>query len=529
MVPLDEGRLLQSVRGLAIALAVLGSVVRFYGLGTKVFWHDEAHTGRVIAGSFMSEVVDDVFDNSAHTREELLVHQFPRKKKRTAADTIRILAREDPRQVPLYFVLARAWTQVFGPSVAVLRAFSAFFGLLCLPLVFFLARELFGRALEGWVAVGLLAVSPVFIVFSQEARQYALWVDLVIVASWLLLRALRRAEEGDGAGWSFALYGVTIGLALCAHLLTVLVMAAHFVFVVVLSRFRPARPVWMTLAAQLAVSACFWPWARLIMAEAEHRPWIPWAAVDIGFVTWLRRAAGSYARVFYDTSDISLRNLGGVAVVVTLLASGWCVVLLVRRAPLRSRLFILLLGGACSLPMIVVDLWSGGVRALVTRYQLPALLALELAVAFGIAHLLTDARRRRYWQGIGVAAMLVACGSYSAAHYARSETWWNKGNGRKMLAAVRHVEQWPEPLIVSSKSSREGVGQALSIAHQLSDSTRILLVVEPEMPIIPEAFEEVFLWRVTPAMRDRLLAKGWQLRKTEVPLLFRASGLRSEP
>jgi uncharacterized membrane protein len=410
---------------------------------------------------------------------------------------------------------------LFGPSVVVLRAFSALFGVLCLPLVFLLARELFGRSLEGWVAVALVAVSPIFVAYSQEARQYALWIDLVILASWLLLRALRRAEKGDGAGWSFALYGVTIGLALCAHLLTALVMAAHFVFVVVLNRFRPVRPVWMTLAAQLVVSAAFWPWARLILVEAKHRLWISWAAGDIGLAFWLRRAASYYARVFFDINDMSLRGPGGVAAALTLMLAVVCVVLLVCCAPRRARIFTLLLGAACSLPMIVVDLWSGGVRALVTRYQLPALLALELAVAFGLSHLLTDARRRRYWEGIAVAAMLVACGSYSAAHYAQSETWWNKGNGREELAVVRQADNWPAALIVSSKSRREGVGQALSLAHQVSEGTRILLVVEPEMPVIPDDFENVFLWHVTPTMRNRLREDGWQLIKTEGPDLFR--------
>lgn len=523
-----QGGVLRWVRGFAIVLAVLGSLVRCDGLGDEVFWFDEAHTGRVIAGSYMWEVVNDVFDNRVHTREELLAHQFPRED-RTAADTVRILAKEDPRQTPLYFVLVRGWVQVFGSSVVVLRAFSALFGVLCLPLVFLLARELFGRSLEGWIALALVAISPIFIAYSQEARQYALWIDLVIVASWLLLRALRRTEKGERAGWSFALYGVTVGLALCAHLLTVLVMAAHLVFVIVLNRFRPVRPVWMTLGALLAVSAAFWPWARLILAEAEHRLWISWAAGDIGLAAWLRRAASYYARVFVDFNDMSLRGPGGVAAALTMMVAAGCVVLLVCYAPRRARIFTLLLGAACSLPLIVVDLWSGGVRALVTRYQLPALLALELAVAFGLSHLLTGTGRKGRWVASGTAVMLVACATYSAVLYARSETWWNKGNGREELAVVRQVENWPAALIVSSKSSRAGVGLALSIAHQFDKNTRILLVVEPEMPVIPEGFENVFLWRVTHAMRDRFLTSGWRLRKTEVPNLFRAIRTPSAP
>lgn len=520
-----DDRLLRWVRACSIVLVLLGTVIRFDGLDTKVFWHDETHTGCAIAGSRMRQILLDVFDGEVHTRDEVLVHQFPREGK-TVVHTLRALAKDDPRQVPLYFVLAREWVMTLGSSTTVLRAFSAVLGILSLPLVFLLCRELFSRSLEAWIAVGLISVSPIHFSFAQEARQYILWVDLVILASWLLLVAMRRARAGDRAGGWFILYGFAIGLALFSHLLTVLVMAAHMGFVVVARRFRPAASVWMTLAAQLVVSAAFWPWARFILAEAKHRAWISWATTDVGLAAWLPRAAGTYVKTFFDTGEGGLHTISQVPAVLALLATVGCVVLLVRFAPPRSRLFILFLGLVCSLPMITVDLWSGGVRTLVSRYQFPVLLALELSVAFGIAHLLTNPARGKRWAGAGLAALIVGCGSYSAVIHRSAEAGWTKFLGRETLDAVRHVEQHPVPLVVSSKSNRRSLGMALSFAHTSSERTRLLLVVEPEMPPIPAAFEDVFLWNVSRKMRGRLMDAGWHLEETGVAELFRLS--RSE-
>jgi uncharacterized membrane protein len=520
-----EDRILRWVRVCAIALVALGCFIRFDGLGSKVFWWDETHTGRAVAGSFWSEIIEDVFDGRVHSRDQILVHQFPRDGK-TTLTTIRTLVWEDPRQTPLYFVLARAWVMTFGSSAAILRAFSAVLSILSLPLVFLLCRELFGRSLEGWIAIGLIAVSPLHFVYAQEARQYMLWVDLVLLAGWLQLLSLSRTQErGRPAWWWFVLYAGALGLALITHLLTVLVMAAQLLFVVVGERFRLTAVVWLTTCAQLVVALLFWPWAHSILAEAKHRAWIPWAATDVGFAEWLRMVTGSYARPFFDI-DICVANLKyidqapGVFILAVALAS---VVLLVRFAPPRACLFLILLGSICSMPMVAVDLFSGGWRTVIIRYQFPAMIALQLCVAFGIAHLLMSGERRWRRVGTGTAVLLVTCGLYSGVLYGRAEVWWNKGSARELLAAADYVEQWPAPLVVSSKSNGLSMSTALSLAHVLNDRSGILLVVEPEMPVIPDEYEDVFVWRVSNAMLDRLAEAGWRLEKVNAPDLYRLS------
>lgn len=520
-----EDRALRRVRFFAIVLIALGIFFRFDGLGSKVFWWDETHTGRAIAGSFWPEIIEDIYDGQVLTRDAILVHQFPREG-RTAVTTMRVLVWEDPRQVPLYFVLARAWVKIFGSSTAILRAFSAVLSVITLPLAFLLGRELFRRPLEGWIVVGLIAVSPMHLVYAQEARQYVLWLDLVLLASWLLLLALKRTRGWGRPAWScFVLYTCAIGLALITHLLTLLVMAAHLFFVVAGERFRLAVAVWLTAAAQLVVALLFLPWALSILAEAQHRAWIPWATTDVPFPHWLRMVVGSYARPFFDI-DVGIAGLKFIdqaPVVFVLVVVLIGVVLLVRWAPRQSRLFLLFLGLTCSVPMIVADLFSGGWRTVIIRYQFPAVIAMQLCVAYAIACLLTSSERRWRRAGPVTAALLVACGIFSCVLYGRADVWWNKSSASELLAATRYVERCPAPLVVSSESDGHSMGTAMSLAHASSNRTRFVLVVEPEMPVIPDEFEDVFLWSVTEAMLARFSNAGWRVEEVDVPDLHHLS------
>jgi uncharacterized membrane protein len=389
-----------------------------------------------------------------------------------------------------------------------------------LPLVFLLGRELFRRSLEGWVAVGLVAVSPLHLVYAQEARQYILWVDLVLLSCWLLLLALKRTRERGRPAWLwFALYTGAIGLTLITHLLTVLVMAAHLLFVAASERFRLTVAVWLTAAAQLVVALLFSPWALSILAEAEHRAWMPWAATDVGFTDWLRRVIGSYARPFFDIdigiADLKFIDQAPVIFVLALVLVG--VALLIRRAPPQPRLFLLLLGLSCSMPMIAVDLFSGGLRTVVIRYQFPVVIAMQLCVAYVIARLLTSSERRWRRGGAWTAAVLVACGIFSCVSYGRADVWWNKASARGLLAATGFIERSAAPLVVSSYSDGQSMGTAMSLAHASSDRTRFVLVVEPEMPVLPDELEDVFLWSVSEAMLERFANAGWQVEKVDVP------------
>ena len=92
-----------------------------------------------------------------------------------------------------------AWRAGFGDSEAALRGLSAVLGALTVPVLYALGRELFGRRV-ALLAAGLLALSPIHLYYSQEARQYVPVLWLGALAAWLFTRALRANRWGDWLG-----------------------------------------------------------------------------------------------------------------------------------------------------------------------------------------------------------------------------------------------------------------------------------------------------------------------------------------
>jgi uncharacterized membrane protein len=121
------------------------------------------------------------------------------------SDTIKGLAIEEPQLPPLYFTIARFWVENFGNSVAVTRSISAIISLLVFPCTYWLCLELFGSSLVGWIAMGIMAVSPFHVLYTQEARPYSLWTVTILLSSASFLRALRLKTK-----LSWAVYATTL-------------------------------------------------------------------------------------------------------------------------------------------------------------------------------------------------------------------------------------------------------------------------------------------------------------------------------
>lgn len=86
---------------------------------------------------------------------------------------------------PGYFMLLWFWTRLFGYSEIWVRLPSVLLGVLNVWLVFLLGKKLFSKNV-GLIAALLLAVNPLHIYYSQEARMYVL-AAMAVSLSWLLL------------------------------------------------------------------------------------------------------------------------------------------------------------------------------------------------------------------------------------------------------------------------------------------------------------------------------------------------------
>lgn len=133
---------------------------------------------------------------------------------------------ESQNQHLLYSLLARVALVVLGDGPAALRAPAAAFGVLGVAATWLLGRELLSRRL-ALLAAALLAVSEVHVWFSQNARGYSVLLACTMLASWLLVRALRDDRRRAWLAW-----GVVAALGVWVHLTMLFVVAAHAIMIV---------------------------------------------------------------------------------------------------------------------------------------------------------------------------------------------------------------------------------------------------------------------------------------------------------
>ncbi len=148
-------------------LLFLGYVLRLYHLDVKDIWVDEAHIWW-------------------HARLPLL-------------ESLSRGMAEGPTSVasdPLYGVLMHFWIELTGESVFAMRYFSVLAYLITLALLGWAAGRAFGmRARLAAMVIG--AVSPLWVLYSQEIRPYA----LVPAAMLLVVCGIVDIAQGRGNGW----------------------------------------------------------------------------------------------------------------------------------------------------------------------------------------------------------------------------------------------------------------------------------------------------------------------------------------
>lgn len=184
---------------------------------------------------------------------------------------------------PLYYLLLRGWIAVAGSSVAALRYFSLWFGVLGVALAYALGRRLLGRA-AGVLTAVLMGFSPYMSWYSQEVKMYTLVPALALLAIY----GLRRAVEEGEAHWWLVQIGAT-SLAFYTHIWSALLI-----------------PV------QVALFLLWWPrsWRRwlqgLLSLALLTLPYLPLAAWQVDGV-FVRRETGFPSHTLGGMVEILMR------------------------------------------------------------------------------------------------------------------------------------------------------------------------------------------------------------------------------
>lgn len=162
------------------ALTILAAVLRLPTLGQQSFWYDEAFTPVHVLHPSLWATLHSV----AHTENT----------------------------PPLWYLVAWVDSRVLGTGEIALRLPSALAGIATVPVAWAIGRELTHRRATAIAAAGFVAVNPLLVWYSQEARAYALFVLLLAVAMLCFLRALDRPTPR-----CMAAFALSASLALLSH------------------------------------------------------------------------------------------------------------------------------------------------------------------------------------------------------------------------------------------------------------------------------------------------------------------------
>ncbi len=158
-----------------LAVIVFGFLLRVISLNQS-FWLDEATSGLVVRNFNLVEIITKFSPGDFHP--------------------------------PLYYLLLKVWSYIFGTNEIALRFPSIIFGLLTVYLVYRIALliTVHRSQFTAIIAALLLATSGLHIYYSQEARMYALTAFLVTFALFFFIKIVKNDRLGDWILFSISLF-----------------------------------------------------------------------------------------------------------------------------------------------------------------------------------------------------------------------------------------------------------------------------------------------------------------------------------
>jgi 4-amino-4-deoxy-L-arabinose transferase-like glycosyltransferase len=340
-----------------VVLVAGAALLRFSTLGVQSLSNDEAFTVEIATGGL---------------------------------DSIWSSVRSTESTPPLYYYLAWAWEKPFGDGEAGMRLLPALLGTLLVPATWAAARELLPRR-SALLAALLVAVSPLLVWYSQEARAYALFALLSTLGFLFFVRGLRSDGAGGGSR-DILLWSLCSALAVATHWFAVFPVAAEGIWLLLARRDEPVR-VLAACALPALTGAALLP---LLLHQEEHVP----RAWTEAFTLW-DQLRGLVQQGAVGPRWTWLLHRPGVLAILALGAAA--VALLVLRGNRRERrgaVIAAVVALAVMVPPAVISLFGDNIVA--TRNAIAAWPLAAIVAAAGLG----AARARR--AGALVAAALCA-------------------------------------------------------------------------------------------------------------------------
>ena len=214
-----------------VALCLVAFLLRLHNIDAQALWWDEAISVRLATSS----TLELLSDRAAH------VHP------------------------PLYFLLLKGWVAGAGIGAYSVRFFSAWFNTLLVAAVYAFGRRHLDRT-TGLIVALLTATSPLYVVYSQEARVYAI-LPLAYLALLAQVNCLTRHRTFPCKQWLLLVGIQVLGLHL-HYAFAFAVLYANLRLLIHITRGRRSARMWLLSLALVAILCLPWLAATLVSLEA---------------------------------------------------------------------------------------------------------------------------------------------------------------------------------------------------------------------------------------------------------------------
>ena len=532
-------------RFLIVTILVIGIFFRFANLENKPYWWDEVINSTHSAGYSIQDVHEQVeaWKYQDLTIKDLHKYQYPNSET-SFLDVIRVLANKEPQSPPVYYLLSRWWTQLFGSSVTVQRSLSAFISLLAFPSMYWLCLELFGSSLAAWIGVIIIAISPFHVIFAQEVRMYVLWTVTILLSCASLLRAIRLQRKRD-----WGIYAASLTLSLYTFPLSILVAIAQGIYVAIAevpkffksidqsrkARIKISKRFFNYLTASIASMIAYAPWI-VFLIQIDETKMLTWRQRTITFSELLKNWLFQTSIIFADLNPEYLGGNGGSDYGIESFYDPlsfypmifiWGIILyslyfLVCNSPKSIWSFILPLILVTALVLVLPDLIFGGIRSTISRYLIPCYLGIQLSIVnliylkinFQSNTILQKKYTKKIWQL--VLAMFLSIQVISCSVIIQSPSWWNKSILFQNIPIANIINSVKNPLILIILSGNKYSWiDLMTISHNLNNHVTIRFIDRLYLRETDTVFSDKFIFNAPEEWLD-LIKKGNKLKVEEI-------------
>ena len=489
---------------LIISLSV---IFRFSHLDSKVFWHDEIYTELRISGYKDIELKNARF-GKVITKNELLKFQGVSDTK-GIFDTLKSLSQDT--QMPLYYIFLKYWQDLWGNSIIAIRSLSALFSILTLPALYLLAKELFNSDTTAKIVTSLMAVSPMFIRYAQEARAYSLWTLSITISTYLLLKAVKNKKNKY-----WLLYAISIAFSSYTHLLSFFIYVGHFIYVA-LTQVKKVKTLSKYACATILGTSIFSPFLILnvlprLKSIKDRTEWLEFI-VPIHKLLKVQFSNIIHLFVSIDFSDFTIYQIYIIAIPLIIIIL-YAIFSLVRKNNISSWLIL----GCLSLIGIIClyqDLKLGGQRTRINQYFLSTYIAIFLALGYSISSGIKSRSNKvnNIWKGIYT--LLISTAVITNINTYSNPTWWGWSSFQVDIANIINTAE--NPLVIS----QDRIGTVAPLFYLLDDNPESLML-NLKSNNLPIKADEYTMFLLNPS--SEVQSNYEKLSKKKTKLVYKYSG-----